>query len=45
MGVNAIEGSNFCVSYFTHDTIIEHYILFFLVLHVKKVRLLTNPQP
>ena len=47
MGVNAIEGSNFCVSHLTHDTIIEHYILMkiFFVMCVIKVRFLTNPQP
>ena len=45
MGMNAIEGSNFCVSHLTHDTIIEHYILFFFVMCVIKVRLLTNTQP
>ena len=44
MGVNAIEGSNFCVSHLTHDTIIEHYILFFFMC-VIKVSLLTNTQP
>ena len=27
MGVNDIEGSNFCVSHLIHDTIIQHYVL------------------
>ena len=44
MGVNDIEGSNFCVSHLIHDTIIQHYVLSLFVMCVKKVKVLTSPQ-
>ena len=36
MGVNDIEGSNFCVFHLIQDTIIQHYVFSYFVMRVKK---------